>query len=231
MNRTGPFTAVVVNAIDPLALGRVQVQIPALGERLLPWARLLAPRAGDAQGIFFRPEVGDEVVVDFLNGDREQPVVLGGLWSAAGPPPTTLAEQATIRTRSGHTVVFDDAPGGECIEITSRGGRSILLSDEAGAGRIEISNGDATARLIIGDDGTITLSADGGDLVLRAGGEVVIAGSDVVIDGGNVRLSAAAQVDISGAAGISVDSAASVEIKGALVPLEGMVVVNGRPLP
>jgi phage baseplate assembly protein V len=224
MNRTGPFTAVVVNAIDPLALGRVQVQIPALGERLLPWARLLAPRAGDAQGIFFRPEVGDEVVVDFLNGDREQPVVLGGLWSAASPPPTTLAEQATIRTRSGHTVVFDDAPGGECIEITSRGGRSILLSDEAGAGRIEISNGDATARLIIGDDGTITLSADGGDLVLRAGGEVII-------DGGNVRLSAAAQVDISGAAGVSVDSAASVEIKGALVPLEGMVVVNGRPLP
>jgi hypothetical protein len=46
-----------------------------------------------------------------------------------------------------------------------------------------------------------------------------------------VRLSAAAQVDISGAAGVSVDSAASVEIKGALVPLEGMVVVNGRPLP
>jgi phage baseplate assembly protein V len=224
MNRTPPFTAIVVNVVDPLALGRVQVQIPALGERVLPWARLLAPRAGDAQGLFFRPEVGDEVVVDFLNGDRDQPVVLGGLWSEASPPPTALADQSTIRTRSGHTVVFDDAHGGECIEITSRGGHSILLSDEAGAGRIEISNGDATARLILGDDGTITLSADGGDLVLRAGG-------DAVIEGTNVRLTAAAQVDITGTAGASLDSAATVEIKGALVPLEGMVLVNGRPLP
>ena len=225
MRRDGPWTAVVVNNVDPLALGRVQVQIPALSDRLLPWARLLVPRAGPAEGIFFRPEVGDEVVVDFLNGNIDEPVVLGGLWSAGNPPPIALVGQSIIRTRSGHTLVFNDADEAACVEITTSGGHSILLSDELDSSRIEISNGSNDSRIVIDDTGHILITADSEGITLRAGQ------GDVVIEGVNIRLSAQAQLDISGTAGVGIESQAATQLSGALVQLDGSLLVNGLPLP
>lgn len=226
MNLNGPMLAIVTNNTDPEALGRVQVRIPALGGREpAAWARLLSPRAGLAQGIFFRPEIGDEVLVHFLDGDPRQPVILGSLWSRQNPPPTALAEQSTIRTRSGHTLVFDDAHDGECIEITSRGGHSILLSDEAGSGRIEISNPSNGSRIVIDEDGLITIAADSNDIHISS------TGGDVTISGVNVRLAAQSQLDLRGAAGVAVESSGATHVRGALLQLDGATTLNGQPLP
>ncbi|MEZ4519625.1 MAG: phage baseplate assembly protein V [Chloroflexota bacterium] len=225
MKHSGPYIGIVVNNLDPLALGRVQVKVPTLDEDRIEWARVMAPRAGLNQGILFRPEVGDEVVVMFLEGSPDNPVVMGGLWSPGAMPPSALAGQSVIRTNSGHMVTFDDAHGAECIEITTPGGQSILLSDESDGSRIEIVGSDGTSRIVMNDDnGTITISADSGDIVLRAGG-------DVVIEGTNIRLSAQAQVDITGTAGTEVTSQGPSRVQGALVQLDGSVLVNGQPLP
>jgi uncharacterized protein involved in type VI secretion and phage assembly len=60
----GIVIAKVTEVVDPERQGRVQVQFPWLDENLQSiWASIVAPFAGDDRGMFFMPEVGDEVVV------------------------------------------------------------------------------------------------------------------------------------------------------------------------
>ena len=70
----GVMTARVVNVLDPLMLGRVQVQLPSIDALdLQPWARIAQPMAGILHGFYFVPNVGDEVLVAFEHGDLRAP--------------------------------------------------------------------------------------------------------------------------------------------------------------
>jgi len=76
----------VVNTLDPLMQGRVQVQIPSMG--VTAWAPVESA-AGGGRGGTFAPAVGDEVLVAFQGGDLRYPVVTGGLWNGGDKPPTS----------------------------------------------------------------------------------------------------------------------------------------------
>lgn len=68
---------------DPLGESRVQVRLPALqAEAPGIWARLTQLHASSGFGHFFVPEIGDEVLLGFLNDDPCHPVVLGSLYSS-----------------------------------------------------------------------------------------------------------------------------------------------------
>ena len=77
--------ATVTSVQDPDGLNRVQVEL--LSHRGAPqqdgtlWARVATPCAGGRKGAFLIPDVGDEVVVSFINGDSRYPIVLGSLWN------------------------------------------------------------------------------------------------------------------------------------------------------
>lgn len=109
----GVTTGRVINVLDPLTLGRVQVQLPFIDALdLAPWARIAVPFAGSMSGHYFIPDVGDQVLVAFEHGDVNAPYVLGGLWSAMAPPPlpSPVPQIRAIRTLVGNQLVMTEAP-------------------------------------------------------------------------------------------------------------------------
>ena len=111
--------AIVKDNNDPQGMGRVRVQFFwQKGEQLSPWIRMIQPYAGNGKGFYFIPEVGEEVMVDFENGNAERPFVLGAHYNGvakSGYKPTTKA----IHTQSGTKILLNDAEGSVRIEDAS----------------------------------------------------------------------------------------------------------------
>jgi Type VI secretion system/phage-baseplate injector OB domain len=51
------------------------------------WARMMTPHAGADRGFLFLPEIGDEVLIAFEDGNPERPIILGSLWNAVDQAP------------------------------------------------------------------------------------------------------------------------------------------------
>jgi len=136
-NETNGIVIGLVSTLDDDAsLGRIKVRYPHLGDVESDWARLSSPMAGPQRGTFFRPEVGDEVLVAFEHGDPRRPYILGSLWSQADQPPPDDGDKTAnnwrfIRSRSGHIILLDDTPGKEKIELIDKDGKRRVTIDSA----------------------------------------------------------------------------------------------------
>lgn len=130
----GRIYGVVVGVVECSdELGRVKLRFPWLAESYVSdWARIMAPGAGKARGLYLPYEPGDEVLVMFDHGSVDHPYVLGALWSAGAPPPAPTTETRVLQSKSGHTITLDDTEGRE----------KITIADASGDSRIEI---DATS--------------------------------------------------------------------------------------
>ena len=131
-------------------------------------AMLLAPMSslhcGAGFGLTATPEVGDEVLVGFTDGDPERPVILGSLWNGVHQPPReqfATADESDnnlvkrLMTRSGLRIHIVDTPGQESISLATPRSNHLLMSEKvAETGRPAIS-----------------LSTQG-DILLRAEGRV-----------------------------------------------------------
>ena len=117
--------AIVKDNNDPQGMGRVRVQFFwQKGDELSPWIRMIQPYAGSGKGFYFIPEVGEEVMVDFENGNAERPFVLGAHYNGAaksGYSPTTKA----IHTQSGTKILLNDAEGS--VRIEDAAGNSLVF--------------------------------------------------------------------------------------------------------
>jgi phage baseplate assembly protein V len=166
----GVALAIVTNNNDPDHLGRVRV---LTSEKVEEWARVAAPMAGPERGTYFLPEVGEEVLVAFDRGDPGRPYVLGGLWSKDTPPPERNEDgennRRTMRSRSGHTITFDDTEGAARIEIVDAAGNSLVFDSTSGA-------------ITITAHGDLTLESKAGTLRIK-GTSVEIEGTRVDVDG------------------------------------------------
>ncbi|MEP7088154.1 MAG: phage baseplate assembly protein V, partial [Gemmatimonadota bacterium] len=144
----GFTTAEVVDNLDPAALGRIKIRFkdsPAGRTEIDMFARYVTPFAGNQRGIAFLPEIGDEVIVGFEEGDPEHPYIIGSVWN--GPDISPGPTPKRIVTKSGNAIVMDDAG---VIEIHSPSGTCL----------VQLSNGvDGAPRITI---------ASGGDLFLEA---------------------------------------------------------------
>jgi uncharacterized protein involved in type VI secretion and phage assembly len=137
--RPSVVVGIVTNNRDPDGLDRVKVKFPTLpGNEESHWARLVSPMAGDGRGFEFIPEVNDEVLVAFEHGDTHRPFILGALWNGKDKPPegsdkivssTGKVEKRIIRSRSGHTITFDDTDGGEKVSIVDKTGKNSIEVD------------------------------------------------------------------------------------------------------
>lgn len=140
----GVAIAVVTNNQDPERLGKIKVKYPwRNNEDESYWARMITFMAGNEMGGYFLPEVGDEVLVAFENGDIDHPVIMGALWSGKMKPPETNSDgknnRRLIKSRSGHLVILDDENGSEKIEIIDKSGKNLLRIDTT-TNTIEISS-------------------------------------------------------------------------------------------
>ena len=188
-------TAIVTNNNDPESLGRVKVQYTWSQEHEeSDWIRISMLMAGEEFGAYFVPEVEQEVLVAFVNGDLQSAIVIGSLWNASHKPPQESDEGKNnirkIRSRSGHEIVFDDSSeeGTEKLELHSVSGHKIVLDDSSGSEKISIEDGagglielDSSSKAInIKSSMEITLEAT--TITLNASGELVLKGGLVKIN-------------------------------------------------
>jgi Rhs element Vgr protein len=194
---------------DPDGEDRILVQIPIINnEEEGIWCRVASPDAGENRGIYFRPEIGDEVIVGFINQDPNDAIVLGMLHSSAKPSPITAADdnhEKGIITRSEMKVLFDDDK--KIITIETPAGKVISLDEDEGAITIEDDNSNV---IVINSDGISMESA--GDIAIKASG-------DVNIEGTNVSIAANAEFKAEGSAGAEVSTSAIAVLKGSLVQI------------
>jgi phage baseplate assembly protein V len=150
----GISPACVVDNTDPTAQGRVQVRLSWLPD-VEPWARVAVPMAGHGMGFFFIPQIGDEVLVAFFQGDVRQPYVIGSLWNGSDPPPSQdPVTRRIIRTPSGHEVLFDEEAQTVAIQTASQ--QTITL----GSDKIEIETqvcGDVKATVKLDTQGEVSI--------------------------------------------------------------------------
>lgn len=236
--------------VDPKGQLRVRVRLPHMGgSKGDLWARLLTPDAGAKRGFVFRPEVGDEVVLGFLNDDPRQPLILGAMFSGKNKPPKPVQAPdkknnlRAIVSRAGTRIVFDDAAPSLRLETTASGN-----ADGDYKNRISINEKQKTItiedqhknKILLSDQG-IALSSEK-DISLSAKGEVKIKGERAVaidgkkttlqaqqleaagktkvsVKGAQMELAADATLALKGGAQTKVGSDAMVEIKGALVKI------------
>ena len=109
----GVMVGKVINPVDAMALGRVQVRLPSIDSNdLSPWARVAVPMAGLLHGFYFIPNIGDEVLVAFEHGDLNAPYIIGSLWNALAPPPlpSPAPQIRMIKTPLGNQIMFSESP-------------------------------------------------------------------------------------------------------------------------
>lgn len=195
---------------DPDGENRVKVKIPliSLNEEGI-WARLSTLDAGEGErGMFFYPEVGDEVIVGFFNEDPRDPVILGKMHSSAKPAPLDPQDdnfQKGFFTKGKSKLVFDDDKKSITIE-TENANKIIITDDDAGV-FIEDENGN---KIMLNSDGISLESAN--DLILKASG-------DIKIEGMNININASAEFKGEGGGGVDLSSSGMTVIKGSLVQI------------
>ncbi len=192
---TGVVVGVVTNNQDPDGMGRVKVKFPWLSDTDESyWARIAMPMAGKQRGLYFLPEVDDEVLVAFEHGDVRFPYVLGALWNGQDTPPAKNDDGKNnvrlIKSRSGHVIRLSDEDGKEKIEIIDKSEKNSLVFDTA-------SN-----TITITTDKDITLSASQGTIKL---------------DAQKIEIKSSADAKIEAGAGMDVKASGTLNIKGATV--------------
>jgi phage protein D len=192
---------IVTDNQDPDKLGRVKVRYPVLSaDHASDWARVVSAGAGSDRGVWFTPEVNDEVLVGFEMGDIHHPYVIGGLWNGKDKPPNASADAVRggkvamriIMSREGHYIAMLESDDVKGIVIKDTSGNAIALNAKEKQLEIRCS-GDA----LISADGNISIEA-GQNLTLKA---------------------PQGQIEIQGATGLKAESNATVDIKGTLINL------------
>jgi Rhs element Vgr protein len=208
---------------DPAGERRVQVSVPLLqADSDGVWARLSNFYASNGVGDFFIPEIGDEVVLGYLNEDPSHPVILGSLYSSSRTPPYDLtAENNTkaIVTRSKLRILFDEDK--KVITLITPAANQIVISDDAKS----ITLLDQTANKVqLSPDGILLDSPK--DIVISAKGKITMsavgdisqtAQADVKVSGLNVSNTAQVGFKATGSATAELSASGQTVVKGAIV--------------
>jgi len=198
----GVIEAIVTDNKDPEGYGRVQVEYPWLGAGTLSaWARMSTPMAGNAMGWVIYPEVGDEVLIDFVNGNVNEPIILGSLFNGKDKPPYDNADGdnniRTLVSRSGHVIEIDDTSGAEKITLRDTSGGLEIVMDTAEKLISFKSSGDITFKA----DANWTVEAK--DIEMKASA--------------NVKQEAGSNFEAKAGANNNIEGGGQVNIKGAMV--------------
>jgi phage protein D/phage baseplate assembly protein gpV len=198
---TGVAVGLVTNVKDPDDAGRIKVQYNWLGDQIESnWMRVASVSAGGNRGLYFLPEVGDEVLVAFEHGDVHAPIVVGSLWNGKNPVPEKNSKlvagdgtvsRRIIRSRTGHMVILDDSDSSPGITIVDKtGSNKLVIDSKNNAMKIEI----------------------GGNLDIQIKGKITIKGNQLQIEGQTTA-------EIKSGTGMKIDGGAKLDVKGGIINL------------
>lgn len=209
--------AKVVENKDEQKLGRIRVQFPwqeiQSKEMKTPWLRIAVPYAGASKGHQFVPEIGEEVMVGFEMNNVERPYIIGSFYNGGNGKPdknwaVSKEEDGTtnnikaIRTRNGHTILFNDKGDAGLLEIYDNKNNTYHITLSAddkkitiySAGNVEVIadndiNVNAGNNIAVNAEGDITVNAKG-DIGMNADGNIGIKSK------GNISMEAKKEVSI-----------------------------------
>ncbi len=196
----GVVIGIVTDTADPMKLGRVKVKLPWLADDFETfWCRVCYPGAGPERGLFICPEISDEVLIAFEQGDIRHPFVIGSLYNGVDKPDSdsyASSSDGSVTRRSW----------------TSRQGHRIVILEDP-------QNPNADAIDLITKNGVAMNLKDDGTLIVDAKKIQFEASDDITIKGRNVSIEAMSGLDLKASSGATVDGGAQTEIKGGMVKL------------
>ena len=210
---------IVTNNKDPDNLGRVRVKYPALTlDEESAWARVLTHSAGaNGRGIFMLPQVNDEVVVAFENGDTRRPLIIGSVYNGIDKP----VQEILPDQKGGFSVVSLDRGYIHTKEdFTIKSDKKMI---------VEVTT-DQTAKVDGKREETITgnvTQKTNGSAELKAASSYTIeAGSSVTIKGtGSVTVESSGSLKLKGAT-VDIESQGPATLKGAIVDINASGIAN-----
>ncbi|QCX00961.1 type VI secretion system tip protein VgrG [Aggregatimonas sangjinii] len=201
---------IVTNLEDPDGEERVQVRLPMVHDSDEgAWMRLCSLDAGENRGWVSRPEIGDEVIVGFLNADPRFGVILGKVHSSKNTAPFAAANdnhEKGFQSREELKMVFDDEK--KSISFETPGGHKFIMNDDDASITLEDSNGN-----------TMVMDSDG--ITIESIKDVKVNASvDLKMEtGANAEIKGGAMAKMEGSAGAELSSGGSTTVKGSMLQL------------
>ncbi|MGD1905107.1 MAG: VgrG-related protein [Leptolyngbyaceae cyanobacterium] len=230
------MVGIVTDNVDPKKWGRVRVMLPALTEEHSTyWARVIGAGAGSSRGFDCLPEINDEVLVGFEQGDIHRPYIIGGVWNGKDAPPETVDNSVadgkvrlrTFKTRTGHTLQFveedKDAVKKGIYLDTARGYKlhfndSDELIEAKTAGGHQIQMDDKNKKVLVKTSGGQKINMEDNSK------KITISGGDTIELSANTKISlkvGSSKVELT-TSGITIEcSSGKVDVKGMNVTAEG----------
>jgi len=212
----GGMIAKVVDNVDPEQRYRVRVGYPWLADQYTKgttsdggdakvqsfWARIVTSMSGSEIGSFWLPEIDDEVMVNFEDGDFSRPIIIGSLWNGSTKSPRSLKYSPDhtevkipnkdqdgkndfrfIRSRMGHQLAFIDKEGEGGVSLRSNKTAELYIDDKDGEEKVRLYDKDQQQWLEIDVPGKkITLQTDSGEILIKAKEKIRIECKNLEID-------------------------------------------------
>ena len=194
--------AVVTNNNDPEGIGRVRVKYPSLSDSdESEWARVLSHHLGTGpRGIYMLPQVNDEVVVAFENGDPRRPLVIGSLFNGKDKP----TDEMLPDQNGGYAVLSDD-------RAYLRAKKDITFKSTEGAMQIEVKGEHQTKA-----QGDIKAESQGAVQMKSGQAYTLEAGQSMTIKGVSITVEAQSTLTLKGAT-VDIQGQAATNIKGGII--------------
>jgi Rhs element Vgr protein len=214
---------------DPDSQYRVLVDVPLLDPNATGiWARLANFYSTSGAGAFFMPEVGDEVILGFINEDPRYPIILGSVYSSTTNKPFTGLDPnqknsiKAIVTKSGISIQFDDenkiwtvaTPNKNTIIISDKD-KKITIQDENENSIIMSSSGidlSSQKNINISASQNVTIKGNQGVTIQSSGG-------DISLEGLNIKENADMQYSAQGGQMAQISGGMQLTLKGAMVTI------------
>lgn len=256
---TGPQTATVVgpsgDEIHTDKYGRVKVKfhwdrVNPKDETASCFVRVAFPWASKGFGFVSLPRIGDEVVVEFLEGNPDRPLITGAVYNGTNLPPYTLPDNKTMsgaRSQSSaggsattfNELRFEDKKDSEYVWFQAEKDYHHWVKNNAtttikGLRKTQIEKDDqlkVTGKYEgeIGKDVTLKVATDvnagiGGDMIFKVGGAtgLTIEGTTKLKSAGGISITGDAALDVTAASGVKINSDGALHIKAS-----GGIMIDG----
>ena len=221
---------------DGLVTAKVEYELGEKGKKTRK-ALVALEYAADKGGVWFLPEVGSRVLVEFLNGDPDTPVITRCFASPSMKPPEGIPAEKNgkkgFRTRGGVEAWIQDedkkqkvslSVGGELTVEVDAEKKTVSVGDTKGDNRLDIdaSQGvirlNAAKKIELAIGGTTALTIENNKFTIKSGTVTIEAGQSLKLKGQTAGFQVS-QIQVKADASMKLESGAMMEVKGAIVKL------------